>query len=252
MVVSRIALVALSLGFGGFNAAQAAIVSFTDSTLSGAASVLNGATASYAGSNLCQGHGACATALTYDTAAGKLTVTAQDGADVDTLALVNQSHWQNAGLGVVTGYQNHHGKFFIADGDYSLNSKKETLTLSFGNQVSLSQLFFFPNDRSSHALNNELDKFDGFTLSVDGGAFIEYGFGTQGGHPVNFATPLIGSTFTFGYASHKSPEAYFLAGLNVSTVPVVSPAVPEVSSLAMLSTGLIAIGGFVGRRRQRA
>lgn len=251
MVVSRIAL-ALGLGLAGVNAAQAAIVAFTNGTLSGASSVLSSATPSFAGSNLCQGHGACATALRYDTAVGQLTVTAQDGADVDRLALVNQSHWQNAGLGVVTGYQNPKGKFVIADSDYSLDSKKETLTLSFGNQVSLSQLFFFPNDRGNHALTHELDAFDGFTLSVDGGAFVEYSFGSQGGQPVSFATPLVGSTFTFGYALNKSPEAYFLAGMSVSTVPVVSPAVPEASSFAMLAGGLFAVGGVVARRRQRA
>lgn len=252
MVVSRIALVALSLGLSGVGTAQAAIVSFTDSTLSGAASVLDDSIPAYAGGNLCQGHGTCATALTYNTGVGSLTVTAQDSPDVDRLALVTHSQWQNAGLGVVTGYQNHKGKFVIADSDHSLDSKKETLTLSFGNQVSLSQLFFFPNDRSSHALNSELDKFDGFTLSVDGGALVEYGFGTQGGHPVSFATPLIGSTFTFGYALNKSPEAYFLAGLNVATVPVVSPAVPESSSSAMLVAGLAAVGGVAVRRRTKA
>ena len=252
MFVSRIATVALSLGLAGVSAAQATIVSFTDSTVSGAASVLDDSTPTYVGSNLCQGHGSCATALTYNTGVGKLTVTAQDSPDVDRLALVNHSQWQNAGLGVVTGYQNHKGKFVIADSDYSLDAKKETLTLSFDKQVSLSQLFFFPNDRSSHALNGELDKFDGFTLSVDGGAFVEYGFGTQGGHPVSFGAPLIGSTFTFGYALNKSPEAYFLAGLSVATVPVVSPAVPEASSFAMLVAGLAAVGAVALRRRQQA
>ena len=250
MVVSRIAFVALSLGLAGASTAQATIVSFTNSTLAGAASVLDDSTPTYAGSNLCQGRGTCATALTYNTGVGTLTVTAQDSPDVDRLALVNHSQWQNAGLGVVTGYQNHKGKFVIADSDYSLDARKETLTLSFGKQVSLSQLFFFPNDRSSHALNNELDKFDGFTLSVDGGAFVEYGFGTQGGHPVSLSVPLVGSSFTFGYALNKSPEAYFLAGLNVAAVPVISPAVPEASSFVMLMAGLVAVGGLVSRRRK--
>ena len=82
MVFSRIAL-AVALGLAGTTAAQAAIVSFTNSTLSGAASVLNDSTPGYAGSNLCAGHGTCSTALTYNTAVGKLTVTAEDGPDVD-------------------------------------------------------------------------------------------------------------------------------------------------------------------------
>ena len=60
MVISRIAL-ALSLGLAGATAAQASIVSFTNSTLSGAASVLTDTTPTYAGSNLCAGKGTCAT-----------------------------------------------------------------------------------------------------------------------------------------------------------------------------------------------
>lgn len=247
MVFSRIAL-ALGLALAGTTAAQATIVSFTNSTLSGAASVLNDSTPGYAGSNLCAGHGTCSTALTYNTGVGKLTVTAQDSPDVDKLALVNHSNYNNAGLGVVTGYQKH-GKFVIADGNYSLSSKKETLTLSFDNQVSLSQLFFFPDDRSSYALTHELDKFDGFTLSVDGGAFVEYSFGTKGGQPVSFGIPLIGNTFTFGYAKLKSGEDYYLAGLNVTKI---ATPVPEASSVAMLAAGLLAVGGIASRRRKQA
>lgn len=247
MVFSRIAL-ALGLGLVGATAAQASIVSFTNGTLAGAGSVLNDSTPGYAGSNLCAGHGTCSTALTYNTGVGKLTVTAQDGPDFDKLALVNHSNFNNAGLGVVTGYQNHHNKFVIADGNYSLSSKKETLTLTFDSKVSLSQLFFFPDDRSKYALTHELDKFDGFTLSVDGGAFVEYSFGTNGGQPVTFNTPLVGNTFTFGYAKHKSGEDYYLAGLNVTKVT--SP-VPEADSVAMLAAGLVAVGGIASRRRKQ-
>ncbi len=247
MVFSRIAL-ALGLGLAGATAAQATIVSFTNGTLAGASSVLNDATPGYTGANLCAGHGTCSTALTYSTGVGKLTVTAQDSPDVDKLALVNHSNFNNAGLGVVTGYKNHKDKFVIADGNYSLSSKKETLTLTFDSKVSLSQLFFFPDDRSQHALTHELDKFDGFTLSVDGGAFVEYSFGTNGGQPVTFGTPLVGNTFTFGYAKHKSGEDYYLAGLNVAKVA--SP-VPEASSVAMLAAGLVAVGGIASRRRKQ-
>ena len=244
MVFSRTAI-ALGLALVGTTAAQAAIVSFTNSTLSGAASVLTDSTPGYAGANLCVGHGTCATALTYNTAVGKLTVTAEDGPNVDKLALVNHSNYNNAGLGVVTGFQKH-GKFVIADGNYSLSNHKETLTLSFDNQVSISQLFFFPDDRKVHHLTKELDKWDGFTLSVDGGKFVEYSFGTQGGQPVTFGTPLVGNTFTFGYAKHKSPEDFYLAGMNVE---VTSP-VPEASSVAMLAVGLAAVAGIARRRKQ--
>jgi len=247
MVFSRITL-ALGLALAGTTAAQAAIVSFTNSTLSGAASVLTDSTPGYTGANLCAGHGTCSTKLTYNTSVGKLTVTAEDGADFDKLALVNHSNYNNAGLGVVTGFQKH-GKFVIADGNYSLSSHKETLTLAFDNQVSLSQLFFFPDDRKTYDLTHELDKWDGFTLSVDGGKFSEYSFGTQGGQPVTFGSALVGKTFTFGYAKFKSPEDYYLAGLNVTKVT--SP-VPEASSVAMLIAGLAAVGGIASRRRKQA
>ena len=246
MFLTRIAL-AVGLGLAGVSAAQAAIVSFTQSTLSGVPSLLDGSTPSYAGNNLCVGHGTCSPALIYQTGVGKLTVTAQDGADVDQLALVNHSKHLNAGLGVVTGYEKH-GKFVIADGNHSLSAHKETLTLSFDSQVALSQLFFFPDDRSAYDLTHELDKFDGFTLSIDGGKFVEYSFGSMGGQPVNFGTPLIGSTFTFGYARPMSGEDYYLAGLNVGKV---TPAVPEASSAVMLAIGLIGLT-VVARRRMQA
>ena len=249
MVISRIAL-ALSLGLAGATAAQASIVSFTNSTLAGAASVLKDTAPSYAGSNLCASHGTCATALTYNTAVGKLTVTAQDSLIGDKLALVNDSNLKNAGLGVVSGYQSSiFKKFMVTDTNYSLSGPLETLTLSFANKVSLSQLFFFPDDRSTYALTHELGKLDGFTLSVDGGKFVEYSFGSNGGQPVSFNTPLVGNTFTLGYAKFKSPENYYLAGMNVTQVT--SP-VPEASSVAMLVAGLAAVGGIASRRRQQA
>lgn len=224
---------------------QAAIVSFTNSNLSSLPSPLVAIAAQSPAANLCAGSGVCATSLNFQTAVGALTVTAADGSDVDTLALVNQSHLAHAGLGVVTGYVGSKGGFVIADGNYSLDEAKETLTLRFANQVSLSQLFFFPDDRSTHALNNELDHIDGFTLSVDGGAFREYSFGTLGGHPVSFNAPLVGHTFTFGYARAKSPEDFYLAGLNVTAV---APPVPEASTWAMMALGLCALGAVAARR----
>ena len=88
-------------------------------------------------------------------------------------------------------------------------------------------------------------KLDGFTLSVDGGAFREYSFGTLGGHPVSFNAPLVGHTFTFGYARAKSPEDFYLAGLNVTAV---APPVPEASTSAMMALGLCALGAVAARR----
>jgi len=225
-------------------AAQAEVLSFTNSTIVPAlSSAMTGQSAS---GNLCALSGVCSTALSFNTVAGgKLTVTAADGADVDTLALVNQSRDSNAGLGVVTGYAGHTGTFLIVDGDYSLSAPKETLTLSFAKAVNLSQLYFFPNDRSSYALTHELDSFDGFTLSVDGGAAVEYGFGSKGGQPVTLSTPLQGHTFTFGYARKMSPENYYLAGLSVSAV---TPAVPEAGTIWMMGLGFLGLGALGVRR----
>lgn len=195
--------------------------------------------------NACSNKGVCSSALTFNTqAGGVLTATAADGPDIDTDALVFQSKDKSAGLGVVTGFQ-HHGHFQIVDGDYSLSARKETLSLSFASSVQLSAAYFFPDDRGTYALTHELDKWDGFTLSVDGGAFVEYSFGTHGGQPVTFNTPLIGKTFTFGYAHHKSPEDYFLAGLTVT-------AVPEASTYAMMAAGMVAMGALMRRRHRQA
>ena len=256
MSFTRIAL-AVSL-VAAASTAQAAIVSFTNSTLAGVSPALSAATPTlsptYGGADLCSGLGdrsICSTSLSYNTAVGALTVTAQDGPGVDRLALVNQSTHNNAGLGVVSGYHsNLLNKFVIVDANHSLSAGKETMTLSFANQVSISQLFFFPDDRGTRALTRELDPGDGFTVSVDGGAFVEYSFGSMAGQAVSFSSALVGNTFTFGYAKHKSPEDYFLAGLNVTQV--VTPAVPEASSLSLLAAGLAAVGGLAVRRRKQA
>ncbi|WP_298014882.1 PEP-CTERM sorting domain-containing protein [uncultured Aquabacterium sp.] len=220
--------------------AHAETIGFTNTTVGGVA--LTAATGAAGSTNLCSGSGVCATSISYNTAAGGLlTVTAKDSPDFDTLALVHQSKLSNAGLGVVTGYMKSSG-FDIVDGNYSLSQPKETLTLSFQHTVALSQLVFFPDDRLSLSLTRELDDFDGFTVSVDGRAAVEYSFGKNGGQPVTLSTPLIGNTFTFGYAVKKSPEDYYLAGLKVT-------AVPEASTLAMMGLGLAGVAAVARRRR---
>nr|WP_315196053.1 PEP-CTERM sorting domain-containing protein [uncultured Aquabacterium sp.] len=248
MQFSHIALALGLLAAGAASAAQASVIAFTNSNLAGLPSALVSISAQAPAANLCVGSGVCATSLSYQTAVGGLTVTATDGPDVDTLALVSHSNLSNAGLGVVAGYIGHKGSFVIADGNHSLDEGKEVLTLRFANQVSLSQLFFFPDDRSTLALNKELDAKDGFTLSVDGGAFQEHSFGSLGGHPVSFQAPLVGQTFSFGYARHKSPEDFYLAGMSVTAT---APAVPEASSVAMMGLGLLGLAGLASRRQQR-
>src|SRR5258707_1111759 len=79
---------------------------------------------------------------------GVLNVTAADGGKANS-ALVFQSKDVNAGLGVASGYDKGKHGFKITDGNYSLDSYSETLTLSFGTEVSLYALYFFPDDRST-------------------------------------------------------------------------------------------------------
>ena len=146
--------------------------------------------------NACVKDGVCSSALSFDTAtAGVLTVTADDhdGARHDS-ALVYQSKDVNAGLGVASGYTKN-GAFVINDGNDALDSATETLTLHFASAVSVYALYFFPDDRSTYAATHELDRFDGFTLSIDGGKAVEYSFGSLGGQGVSFSTPLTGTTF---------------------------------------------------------
>ena len=196
--------------------------------------------------NACVKQGVCSESLSFSTAsAGVLTVTASDNdGSKNNSALVYQSNDKNAGLGVVSGYEKK-GSFVINDGNFSLDSKTETLTLSFGTAVSLSSLYFFPDDRSTYAATHELDKFDGFTLSIDGGKAVEYSFGTFGGQGVNFATALTGTTFTLGYAKSLSKEDYYLAGVSFTpTTPV-----PEAGTFGLMALGLGALALAARRRR---
>ncbi|HIV72437.1 MAG TPA: PEP-CTERM sorting domain-containing protein [Candidatus Aquabacterium excrementipullorum] len=196
--------------------------------------------------NACVKDGVCSSALSFDTAtAGVLTVTADDhdGARHDS-ALVYQSKDVNAGLGVASGYTKN-GAFVINDGNDALDSATETLTLHFASAVSVYALYFFPDDRSTYAATHELDRFDGFTLSIDGGKAVEYSFGSLGGQGVSFSTPLTGTTFTLGYAKSLSKEDYYLAG--VAFTP--AAAVPEAGTFGLMGLGLGAMALAARRRR---
>jgi hypothetical protein len=195
--------------------------------------------------NACAKEGVCSESLSFNTAtAGVLNVAAADGGKANS-ALVFQSKDVNAGLGVASGYDKGGHGFKITDGNYALDAHSETLTLSFGTEVSLYALYFFPDDRSTYAATHELDKFDGFTLSIDGGKAVEYSFGSLDGQGVSFAAPLTGTTFTLGYAKWKSPEDYYLAGVSfLPTTPV-----PEAGTFGLMALGLGAVGLAARRRR---
>lgn len=187
--------------------------------------------------------GTCGTALSFGTSAGALTVTAADGADVDFDALVFQGN-TSAGLGVVEGYYKN-GQFKISDGNYSLDTRKETLTLSFASSVRLTQAYFFADDRTNTL--RELDSIDGFTISVNGGAFQEFSFGTNSGLPVTLGGGLVGTSFTFGYAKLKSSEDYYLAGVGFTAL---TPAIPEPSTYALMALGLVGVAAAARRARR--
>jgi hypothetical protein len=201
----------------------------------------------YTGLGACDKHahhasklgGDCAVKATYTTAtAGSLTVSATDGPDYDALAYMYQSTTRtSAGLGAATGYvKTKTGEFVVVDDTMAL-ARKEQLTLSFAEPVKLESAVMFPNDRSSHAITHELDYFDGFSVSVDGGPFVEYSFDER--NKVNFCkpvekayhafihpltppspicAPLTGSKFVFGYAQKLSPERYYIGGVTFKRV----------------------------------
>lgn len=202
---------------------------FTTSTVVNVPGSPNGAPQNgvYDNFGYCGTKGLCAQTISFNTVSGgKLTITASDGPYVDNEALVYQSHEHNAGLGVVTGYFMKNGVFKVFDSTFTLSAKKEKLTFSFENEISLERVVMFPNDRHTYAILNELDTFDGFTVSVDGGPFVEYTF-TQSNQvrfckPISavkgaptVCAPLVGKTFTFGFADKKSPERYYIGGMEI-------------------------------------
>lgn len=198
------------------------------------------------GGNACADKGTCASSLLFNTTVGgRLTVTAGDGGSGDAGALAVQRDRVNSGLGVAAGATRSNGSFQISDSNYALDERKEALTLSFEKAVQISALYFFADDAALAWSAKELDRFDGFTVSIDGGAAQEFSFGSLGGAPVSFSMPLVGRSFTFGYASTLSGEDYYLGGLTMAS----AMAVPDSGGLAMMALGVAGII-LAARRRQ--
>ena len=235
----------IATGLIGLASLMGASTAFADNlifTSSDVVTLPGGRTTGAAAQNLCAFDGVCTSRLSFNTVSGgKLTVTAGNGSSP---AYVFHGNELNTGLGVASGTVKN-GVFSIDDRNFALDDSKETLTLNFSSAVAISALYFFPDDRAKFALTHELDNLDGFTISIDGGAAQEFSFGLKGGQPVSFNAPLVGSSFTLGYARHKSPEDYFLAGLSFTA------AVPEASTYGMLALGLAGIS-LVSRRRRQA
>lgn len=186
--------------------------------------------------------GTCPEKLTFNTATGgQLKVTALDNLPLDHMAYVYQGSGKNTGLGVLTGTS----LFGAADLNASVSAPAEALVLTFSKAVTLQSLWFFPDDRHKGSLtgpNGELDAFDEFTISVDGGPAQRALFGQQNGQPrILGANGLTGTSFTIGFALN-SPESFYLAGLGIAPIP-------EPSTYALVGLGL-AGAAWVARRRR--
>lgn len=186
--------------------------------------------------------GSCPERLTFNTTTGgKLTVTAEDNLLLDKMAYVQQSSLKNSGLGVLTGTW----LTGAADVNPSVSAPAENLVLTFSKAVTLNSLWFFPDDRFKGSLtgpNGELDSFDEFTISVDGGPTQRALFGLQNGQPrILGASGLQGTTFRIGF-SQASPESFYLAAIGIAPIP-------EPSTYALVGLGL-AGAAWVARRRR--
>ncbi|MFZ5521835.1 MAG: PEP-CTERM sorting domain-containing protein [Pseudomonadota bacterium] len=186
--------------------------------------------------------GTCPERLTFNTTTGgKLTVTAEDNLLLDKMAYVQQSSLKNSGLGVLTGTW----LGGAADLNPSVSAPAENLVLTFSKSVTLTSLWFFPDDRFKGSLtgpNGELDAFDEFTISVDGGPAQRALFGLQNGQPrILGANGLQGTTFRIGF-SPASPESFYLAAIGIAPIP-------EPGTYALVGLGL-AGAAWVARRRR--
>lgn len=188
--------------------------------------------------------GSCPEKLSFNTTTGgKLTVTAEDNLLLDKMAYVQQLSKPSSGLGVLTGTS----LLGASDLNPSVSAPSENLVLTFSKAVTLNSLWFFPDDRHKGSLtgpNGELDAFDEFTISVDGGPTQRALFGLDNGQPrVLGASGLQGTTFRIGF-SQSSPESFYLAAIGIAPIP-------EPSTYALMGLGLAA-AGFIARRRTAA
>ena len=105
----------------------------------------------------------------------------------------------------------------------------ETLTLTFNQVVSLSNILFRNGDHGTSFAGN-------FGLSIDGGASIDQLL------VASYDTPLQGQTFAFSGLGNPENTKFYVNALTVA-------AIPEPETYALMLAGMGAIGAW-GRRRK--
>jgi hypothetical protein len=107
----------------------------------------------------------------------------------------------------------------------------ETLTMTFNQAVSISNILFRDGDHGTSFAGN-------FGLSIDGGAFANLAL------VPSFSTPLFGTTFAFKGLGNPENTKFYVNQITVS-------AVPEPETYALLIAGLGVMGAVARRRRNR-
>ena len=108
----------------------------------------------------------------------------------------------------------------------------ETLTLTFNQMVSFSNILFRNGDHGTTFSGN-------FGLSIDGGPMVNYALTS------NFSMPLSGQTFAFTGLGNPENTKFYLNTLTVTPVP-------EPETYVLMMAGLGMLGALARRRNKKA